>query len=139
VKAIRLWTRGLRITLGGFALVLMLVAAGVWATAAEPEESAQGEVTVTALNFAFEPSTVVVKAGEKIRFQVKNPSSGYHTFTVYRSSKDRENALVDADVPPRQDQVIELEMPDEEITLYLVCLPHESLGMVGSIVVKANP
>lgn len=120
--------------------VCLVVALAGWAFA-ESEEAGEdsNDVVVTMENFAFKPERYVVMPGEKIRFQVKNPSTGYHTFTIMRSSEDRDNPLVDADAPPGEDQVIELTMPEEETTLFLVCVPHEFLGMVGEIVVTPNP
>ncbi len=118
---------------------LVIASAGLAFAATQKGDGDIQEVVVTMENFAFKPESYVVTAGEKIRFVVKNPSRGFHTFTVMRSAEDRESPLVDLDAPPGQDQVVELEMPSEETTLFLVCVPHEFLGMVGEIVVSAKP
>lgn len=128
------------VSAAGIALAVFALWAAPLLVAAQGEGAGGApvrDVVVEMSNFAFSPSEIVVAPGERIRFLIKNPSSGYHTFTVARSQQDLDDPLVDADAPPRQDLAVEMTMPSEEITLYLVCLPHESLGMVGSIVVSA--
>lgn len=136
----RRFGKGAAALAAGIALLAFALGAVPLLGAAQGEGEGEGavrDVVVEMSNFAFSPSEIVVAPGERIRFLIKNPSSGYHTFTVAHSKAELDKPLVDADAPPRQDQVVEMTMPSEEITLYLVCLPHESLGMVGSIVVSA--
>ena len=96
------------------------------------------EIVVDMLNFYFEPSEIKVEPGEEVTFNVNNPSTAFHTFTIYHSRTDRTDPIVNISLSGGGKEQITVTMPEEEKVLYLVCLPHEGIDMVGSIIV-GNP
>ena len=48
-------------------------------------------IAVVMNNFDFVPNQINVDPGERVRFKLTNPSSAYHTFTIY-NSKNREQS-----------------------------------------------
>lgn len=105
----------------------------------EAEEIEAREIIVETHNFYFEPEVINVEPGEEIKFTVKNPSSAFHTFTVYHSRTEREEAVVDISLSAGEEKSVTVTMPDEEQELYLVCLPHEGVEMIGSIIAGELP
>jgi plastocyanin len=104
--------------------------------------------TVAMVNgFRFEPSTITVEAGETVTFV--NDSSDIHTVTGRQSSlpsnasyfssggfTSESAARADVDrgfVDPGDDYAVTLEEPG---TYRYFCIPHESSGMRGTIVVE---
>ncbi|MGM0415144.1 MAG: DUF3179 domain-containing (seleno)protein [Bacillota bacterium] len=102
------------------------------------EISKPREIVVDMLNFYFEPSEIQVEPGEEVSFIVNNPSNAFHTFTIYHSRTDRAEPIVNISLSGGEKEQVTVTMPVEEKTLYLVCLPHEGIDMVGSIII-GNP
>lgn|GEM_PF-606018 len=102
------------------------------------ETSEPREIVVDMLNFYFEPSEIQVEPGEEVTFIVNNPSTAFHTFTIYHSRTDRTDPIVNISLSGGGQEQVTVTMPEEEKTLYLVCLPHEGIDMVGSVIV-VNP
>lgn len=96
------------------------------------------EIIVDMLNFYFEPAEIQVEPGEEVTFIVNNPSTAFHTFTIYHSRTDRAEPIVNISLSGGGKEEVTVRMPEEEKVLYLVCLPHEGIDMVGSIIV-GNP
>lgn len=95
-------------------------------------------IEVDTLNFVFDPEIIRLNPGEKVKFIVSNPSSAFHTFTIYHSKSERKNPIVNISLSSGDEKTETVTMPDEEKILYLVCLPHEGIGMVGQVIV-GNP
>lgn len=95
-------------------------------------------IKVDTLNFVFDPEIIRLNPGEKVKFIVSNPSSAFHTFTIYHSKSERKNPLVNISLSSGDEKTETLTMPDQDKILYLVCLPHEGIGMVGQVIV-GNP
>ncbi len=93
-----------------------------------------------ALEEALEEDEFVIQVepGEEINFIVRNVGDIHHTFTIYHSPDDREEPLADVGLDGGEEETVTVTMPDEETELYLVCLPHENIDMVGEIVVTAD-
>ncbi len=95
-------------------------------------------IEVDTLNFVFEPAIIRLNPGEKVKLIVNNPSSAFHTFTIYHSKSERKNPIVNISLSSGDKKTEIVTMPDQEKILYLVCLPHEGIGMVGQVIV-GNP
>ena len=95
-------------------------------------------IEVDTLNFVFDPEIIRLNPGEKVKFVVSNPSSAFHTFTIYHSKSERKNPIVNISLSSGDEKTETVTMPDQEKILYLVCLPHEGIGMVGQVIV-GNP
>ena len=107
--------------------------------AEETEDSAEiRKIEVILNNFDFVPEKINVEPGEKVRFKLINPSSAYHTFTIYNSKTDREEAVVDIALSDGEEKEVVVQMPAKKTELYLVCLPHEGIEMTGKIIVEEN-
>jgi plastocyanin len=107
--------------------------------AEETEELAElREIEVILNNFDFVPEQINVEPGEKIRFKLINPSSAYHTFTIYNSKTDREEAVVNIALSSGEEKEVVVQMPTNDTELYLVCLPHEGIEMTGKVIVGAG-
>lgn len=127
-----------------FLLVLGFAIMGTGFVYSEEEvSSAEAEIRVIEVdmqNFYFDPEVIKVDPGEEVTFAVRNPSSAFHTFTIYHSPTEREEALVNISMGGNTEEPVEVTvtMPEEEKVLYLVCLPHEGIDMVGQVIV-GNP
>ena len=105
----------------------------------DPKETSKPrEIVVDMLNYYFEPSEIQVEPGEEVTFIVNNPSTAYHTFTIYHSKTDRAEPIVNISLSGGEKEEVTVRMPEEEKLLYLVCLPHEGIDMIGSVIV-GNP
>jgi len=107
-------------------------------TTAAPDITEKRTIEVELKNFEFDPAEIRVKPGAEIEFVLDNPSSAYHTFTVYQAPDDRDQPLVDVSLSAGEQKTVTVTMPEEDTELYLVCLPHEEIEMTGSIIV-GNP
>ena len=76
---------------------------------------------------AFSPSDFVFETGETVRFRLAAESE-FHTFTVPDLGIDE---MVNARETRRLD--VTFDRPGEYA---LICVPHEALGMVGTIAVR---
>jgi plastocyanin len=100
-------------------------------------EATAGEervIEVIARSMDFVPGTeepIQIKVGETIRFVVTTPDI-YHTFTV-ATDESKETVLFNLDVFPGTEPSEIVYTFDEAGSFYLYCIPHENLGMVGSI------
>ncbi len=77
--------------------------------------------------YAYDPGTITVSAGEPVIFTLVSESE-FHTFTIAEFG-------LDAQVEANESLSFGFQF-DEPGTYNLVCIPHESLGMVGAVVVQ---
>ena len=77
--------------------------------------------------FVFGPADLNIATGERIRFQLKGESQ-FHTFTV-------EDLAIDVEVDGGSTVDFDFTF-DQPGTYTLICIPHESLGIVGTITVS---
>jgi len=118
-------------------MILMLVGT-VYAEEDMTAEEKIRIIEVDTLNFIFEPEIIKVNPGEKVKFVVSNPSSAFHTFTIYHSKRERKNPIINISLSSGEEKTETVTMPNEEKILYLVCLPHEGIDMIGQVIV-GNP
>jgi heme/copper-type cytochrome/quinol oxidase subunit 2 len=85
------------------------------------------EIRIDLSNYKFEPSSISVKKGEKIKL-ILTSKDVYHTFTV-------DELGISIEVFPGQTVTKEI-LVDKSGAFRLYCVPHESLGMVGEFVVE---
>ncbi|MCZ6535031.1 MAG: plastocyanin/azurin family copper-binding protein [Chloroflexi bacterium] len=90
------------------------------------------EITVTTEDFFFDPSGINLTPGEKVKFTVTNPTSEFHTFTIALTS-GKDQILLDLPLIGGETQSAEFTVPPGSDSLYLFCIPHESIGMTGSV------
>jgi plastocyanin len=124
-----------------FLLILGMLLMVVGIVYAEEDMTAEEQIRVIkvdTLNFVFEPEIIKVNPGEKVKFVVNNPSSAFHTFTIYHSKSERQNPIVNISISSGEEKTETVIMPNEEKILYLVCLPHEGIDMIGQVIV-GNP
>jgi plastocyanin len=85
-------------------------------------------ITVDSTNFRFSPSSVTVNEGDTVRFFWSGQAIGHNAV--------EENGQFDSGEPARDvDYSFTFEVGMNG-TYAFVCEPHESMGMVGQIVVK---
>jgi plastocyanin len=77
-------------------------------------------------SFAFMPSTVTVKQGATLT--LNNVSDAAHTFTVTGQS-------IDVETQPGKTSQVTIDLKPG--TYPFICRFHQSLGMTGTLVVKA--
>jgi len=103
----------------------------------DDDAASEAEVTATVslVSNAFEPDLVSIAPGEAVEYVGR---SGSHTVTLYHSENDRQHrAPEDADpfdVPIDPGESATVAFGAEGVYDYH-CRPHESGGMVGSVVV----
>ena len=78
-------------------------------------------------NYAFDPKELSFEAGQTVNFAL-TANSEFHTFTASALNLD---AAVNAGETVRFS--FTFEAPG---TYDLICIPHEALGMVGTIIVQ---
>ena len=124
-----------------FLMIIGIIVMLTWSVYAEEDMTAEEKIKVIevdTLNFVFNPEIIRLNPGEKVKFIVSNPSSAFHTFTIYHSKSERKNPIVNISLSSGDEKTETVTMPDQEKILYLVCLPHEGIGMVGQVIV-GNP
>lgn len=128
-----------RIVVGAASAVLLL--AGCAST-----DAPDGDVGMTAANM-FDPEDLTVTAGDTVTFT--NPSSQAHTVTAYEDDIPEDATFfasggADGEAAARSDVAGGLIDPGDtyEVTFDVpgtyryFCIPHETQGMVGTIVVE---
>jgi plastocyanin len=78
-------------------------------------------------SYAFDPSELVFTVGDTITFKLTSEAE-FHTFTV-------DDLGIDASVIAHEEATLTFTF-QETGTFELICIPHESLGMVGTIIVR---
>lgn len=78
-------------------------------------------------DYAYNPGEITVRTGETVKFTL-TAQGEFHTFTV-------DDLGIDLEVEPGDTQSITFTF-DEPGSYDLICIPHESLGMVGKIIVQ---
>lgn len=92
------------------------------------------KIEVEASAYKFTPNTFDLKVGQPVTFVITSADI-FHTFTV-AESKDAQNNLFSVDVPAGK-TVTYTFTPTKAGDLFLYCIPHRALGMVGSIHVSS--
>ncbi|MDC0034730.1 cupredoxin domain-containing protein [Chloroflexi bacterium] len=78
-------------------------------------------------NYLFNPADITVKAGETVTLNLTSENE-FHSFTV-------DDLGIDVEVDAGTTEKITFTF-SEVGTFDLICIPHESLGMVGKIIVQ---
>ena len=97
------------------------------ASAAPSGDSIAIDLTTTSNPFTFAPAEFELQAGKSYTFNIKVDSQ-FHTFTV-------KDLNIDQALNPNSAQTVSLKV-DKPGTYELICIPHQALGMVGTITVK---
>ena len=77
--------------------------------------------------YAFDPSELTFNVGETVTLVLKSETQ-FHTFTV-------EELGIDVDVDGGETGSFDFTF-DEPGTYTLICVPHQALGMIGTITVR---
>ena len=77
--------------------------------------------------YAFNPTDITVKKGETVTLNLTSGNE-FHSFTV-------DSLGIDVEVDAGTTEEITFTF-SEAGTFDLICIPHESLGMVGKIIVQ---
>ena len=91
------------------------------------DDGAAASATVRATDFAFDPTTIEVDAGEEAEVTFVNAGNVAHTFTA-------EELDVDVEAATGEEVNATFTAPDEDATIEFVCRFHPS-QMTGEIVV----
>lgn len=78
-------------------------------------------------NYVFNPADITVKVGETVTLKLTSENE-FHSFTV-------DDLGIDVEVDAGTTEEITFTFSDAG-TFELICIPHESLGMVGKIIVQ---
>ena len=117
---------------------------GSGSTIGEPVEHAEVALVTKDGGYHFEPHIVRVKKGGRVTWTLE---SGSHSTTAYADANGKpqripENAKAwDSGIMSQQGKTFEHSFATEGVYDYF-CAPHESLGMIGSVVVgtpEPNP
>ena len=77
--------------------------------------------------YEFDPARLTFNVGQEVTFAVSSETE-YHTFTV-------DELDLDVEMDPGETKIFTFTF-SEAGTYELICIPHETLGMVGEIVVQ---
>ncbi len=122
----RRWFSLLFAVLGTLALVACTGTAPPPPPAPAPEGAIVIDLKTTSQPYTFEPAEFALKAGQSYVFNILGDAE-FHTFTVPK---------LDLDVYIDVNASLPLEFRvDTPGTFELICVPHEALGMVGTITV----
>ena len=103
-----------------------------------PPSTGGGEVIEVTLadeerNYRFRPVDFTFKVGEKVRLRLHSQSE-FHTFTA-TDLPTQEGQQISVFVNGRE--TVEAEFtPSQAGTFDLICIPHQSFGMIGTITVN---
>ena len=78
-------------------------------------------------NYVYEPADLTFKVGERITFKITSETE-FHTFTI-----DELDLYETADAGESYEFTITFETAG---TYRLYCVPHETLGMIGEVIVQ---
>ena len=78
-------------------------------------------------SYAFDPSELEFSVGDTVSFKLTSEAE-FHTFTV-------DELGIDASVIVHEEATLTFTF-QETGTFELICIPHELLGMVGTITVR---
>jgi len=119
-------------------MVLVVACSGDAADGGEGSNSAGGPVTieVSLSDFAITPDRIEAPSGQALSFAVSNDGQTPHSFAV-----DTGNGVVKTpDLDAGTTATLEVDaLGDGEYKILCTIPGHEDLGMVGSLVVSANP
>lgn len=91
------------------------------------------EIEIVAGDLAFNVQNIEIQKGETVRF-IARSTDIFHTFTL-KESTDATELLFNLNLFPDADpQVVEVTF-NEAGEFYFLCLPHESMGMNGPVIV----
>ena len=80
--------------------------------------------------YTFDPEDITVCAGDTVTFKITSETE-FHTFTV---------EALDIEVDVWAGEAVELTFTfDKAGTYELICRPHQSVGMTGTITVRQRP
>ena len=77
--------------------------------------------------YVFNPADITVNVGETVTLKLTSENE-FHSFTV-------DDLGIDVEVDAGETEEITFTF-SEAVTYELICIPHESLGMVGKIIVQ---
>lgn len=98
-----------------------------------PSEPETLEVTVEGENYTYNPSSITVKQGQKVRLTFKS-TGGFHDFVI-----DEIEGAQSARVSGGEETVIEFTPTKTgSFTYYCSVGSHRALGMEGTLIVKPN-
>jgi plastocyanin len=99
-------------------------------TTPPPATSSGGEVTITQVDFKFQPSTVNANTSQAI--VITNNGAALHNFTI-------EGTSISVDTQPGQTTRLEAPGPSFAAGTYTIfCKYHRALGMEGTLVATAG-
>jgi plastocyanin len=84
----------------------------------------------------FEPSVIAVEPGETVTLVLMGDACTHKV--VLADSPDKNEILLVEDLAGSVTKEVTHTFPDQERVLYLYCVPHEFLGMTGTIVVQSS-
>ena len=83
--------------------------------------------------FRFKPDTYTFKVNQKVRLVLKSETQ-YHTFTI-KDMTTAEKTQVNVQITGGEQKNYDFT-PNKTGSFQLICVPHESLGMVGTVKVE---
>jgi plastocyanin len=115
------------LALGVVAVTVALIGVAVVARVTYDQPvAASGDVTLATQDSEFRPGTISAEGGEVTVF-VENADNTLHTFTV-------EELDVDLQIPGKANGKVTFDA--EPGTYKFVCVPHEGLGMTGTLEIR---
>ena len=112
-------------------VALLFLLAGCSVASAEMTTQSDVIVTVDSTSLRFSPSEVTVQEGQAVRFMWSGQALPHNAVAV--------DGMFDSGDPERD---VDYRFVFEEGTVgehQFVCEPHESVGMVGTVIVEAAP
>ena len=101
--------------------------------------SADQTIPVTETEFAFDPSTINVRAGETVHFDVTNAGRFGHTMHIEGNGLVADSLPGGATLPSGQSTTFDVTFPAPGTYQFWCTLPnHRERGMEGTIVVAAS-
>lgn len=113
----------------GLAAMALLALAAIPAGCGVGQNDPVGEVVLT--EYRYEPPSINVKAGQKVKLSLRHGGTVVHDFTV------PDIKFASGDIAPNEKKTVELTFKEPGIYRLLCTVPgHEALGMKGAVVVS---
>jgi uncharacterized cupredoxin-like copper-binding protein len=115
-------------------LLLATCCAVAIACAPPPER----EITIGLGEYAFVPQVIEVNTGERVRFVFRNTGRLEHDFAT--DDRGRALGLTHVHLAPGASSTLDWTAPSQPTEVRIVCtiVGHETLGMMGKLVVKVR-
>ena len=99
--------------------------------ATSENSSPAAEITVTGTEYSFNPASIIVKKGEKVKLTFVNAGSTIHSLVI--DGLDVKTKMIS---PGKSETIEFVAESDSNLTFYCGVANHREMGMEGEIIIE---